>query len=226
MSEYNFGKITGTLVYIQIQEPVKAFVKPGFPAKPDEFKASVVLTDEDYVDAFEAYAKSLDTLASLKKVKTAEFQDKYKIPAPEGAGKNVWVLTFRKSTELGKTGKPVPEMYRPKVFQKMGDKFVDITRSKLVGNGSKGVISVDRFDRSNGGSSLYLKNVLVTDLVEYNKPEGTEYEPGSEFEDGSTKVESMAKPTATSPQPSPANAPTKGKTFPKAEIDDLDSCPF
>lgn len=188
--QYNFDKIPGTLVYVKIQEPVAAFVKVGAPPKPDEWKASIVVTDEDYVDAFEEYARELDTMVSVKKVKAVEFKDKYKTDLPEGAGKNVWVITLRKSTELGKTGKPVPDLYKPKVFQKLGNKIVDITQSKLVGNGSIGVISIDRFDRKTGGSSLYLKNVLVTSLVEYEKPvtDGV-YESGSEFDDGTAEFD-------------------------------------
>lgn len=202
--EINFSKIQGTLVYVQMNEPVKAFTKPGAPVKPDEWKASVVLVDEDYVDALEAYGKSLDTLLSIKKVKSVDFPEKYKCDLPEGAGKNVWILTFRKSTELGKTGKPVPDLYKPKVYEKVGNKLIEITTSKLVGNGSQGTISVDRFDRTSGGSSLYLKNLLVTDLVEYIKPE-SDYEAGSEF-DEDVGVSKSAAPNKPKPEP---KAPTK-----------------
>ena len=215
---YNFEKIFGTLVYVQMQEPVKAYVKPGAPAKPDEWKAGVVLTDEDYVDALEDYARELDTQISLKKVKVAEFEDKYKTAVPEGAGKNVWVLTLRKSTELGKTGKPVPDQFKPKVYLKEGKVLKDVTATTLVGNGSKGAISVDRFDRTAGGSSLYLKNVLVTDLVEY-EAKTSDYKSGSEFEDeaddgngGSVKV--------------PAKAKTATKVNKKVEDSDSDQDPF
>ena len=145
-----FEKISGTLVYIQMHEPVKAYSKPGAPAKPSEWKASVVLTDEDYVDELEDYGKELDTMLSMKKVRSTDFEEKYKTGLPEGAGKNVWVMTLRKSTELGKTGKPVPDIYQPKVFQKVKNTMVDITHSKIVGNGSIGTISIDRFDRSAG----------------------------------------------------------------------------
>lgn len=217
MSQYNLEKIPGTLVYVCVAEPVKAYVKPGAPTKPDEWKAGVVITDEDYIDALEEYAKKLDTQISLKKVKSVEFEGIYKTPVPEGAGKNVWVLTLRKSTELGKTGKPVPPQYQPKVFEKLGSKLVEITTSKLVGNGSKGIISIDKFDRSAGGSSLYLKNILVTDLVEYVKTE-SDYESGSEFEEaddgdgGSVKV--------------PQKAIEKAKAKPKATVEDDSDSPF
>lgn len=199
---YNFEKIFGTLVYVQLQEPVKAYVKPGAPAKPDEWKAAVVLTDEDYADALEDYARELDTQISLKKVKAVEFEEKYKCEVPEGAGKNVWVLTLRKSTELGKTGKPVPPQYQPKVYLKEGKVLKDVTATHLVGNGSKGAISVNRFDRSAGGSSLYLQNVLVTDLVEY---EAKVSSSGSEFEDSADDGDGGS-----------VKVPVKAKTAPKA----------
>lgn len=198
-----FDKIYGMLVYVCVHEPRPALVKPGAPKKPDEWKASVVLTDEDFVDELEDYAKSLETMISLKKVKTAEFESIYKVAPPEGAGKNVWVFTLRKSTELGKTGKPVPELYQPKVYLKEGNVISDITHTKLVGNGSMGAIAVDRFDRSTGGSSLFLKSVLVTDLIEYEQQSSSQAKPGSEWDDsaddgdgGSVKVPAKAKAAA------------------------------
>ena len=210
----SFDKISGMLVYVQLQESVKAYNKPPAPPKPNEWKASVVITDEDELDALEAYAKTLDTMLSIKKVKSADFEEIYHVAPPADAGKNVWVLTLRKSVELGKTGKPVPDLYRPKVFQKMGMKIVDITQSKLVGNGSMGTISVDKFDRTSGGSSLYLKNVLVTELVEYTKPEGSNYESGSEFEEGEAVAEET-KPAEKAKKPAA-----------KAVKADDDSAPF
>lgn len=219
MSKYNFEKIFGTLVYVQLQEPVKAFVKPGAPVKADEWKASVVLTDEDYVDALEDYARELDTQISLKKVKAVEFEEKYKCEVPEGAGKNVWILTLRKSTELGKTGKPVPPQFQPKVYLKEGKVLKDVTATHLVGNGSKGAISVNRFDRSAGGSSLYLQNVLVTDLVEY-EAKSSDYRSGSEFEDSADDGEGGKVKV-------PASAKTPTKVSKKVlEEEDLDSSPF
>ena len=216
-----FDKIHGMLVYVCVHEPRPALVKPGAPRKPDEWKASVVLTDEDFVDELEAYAKSLDTMISLKKVKTAEFESLYKVAPPEDAGKNVWVFTLRKSTELGKTGKPVPELYQPKVYLKDGNVISDITHTKLVGNGSIGALAVDRFDRTSGGASLFLKSVLVTDLIEYEQS-GSFVKPGSEWDDGdggSVKVPTKAVQKAT--------APTKPKkAVPPLDEEDSDSSPF
>lgn len=211
MSEVKeFKELEGTLVYVSVQEPVKAYVKPGNDPKPDEWKASVVLTDEDMVDDLEAYAKSIDTQMSVKKVKAAEFEGIYKTTLPEGAGKNVWVITLRKSTELGKTGKPVPDLYKPKVFEKVGKNIVEITNSKLVGNGSYGKISIDKFERTNGNASLYLKNILVTKLVEYTKAE-SDYVAGSEFNE--------EEPEKAAPTPAKKQAV---KPAAKRPVDDLD----
>ena len=177
-----YDKVEGMLLYTSIRESVKAYQKPGTDPKSDEWKTSVVLTDEDYVDELEDWAKKNDVKLSLKKVKTAEFEGYYKVAPPEDAAKNVWVWTLRKSVELGKTGKPVPDKYKPKVYQRKGATLVDVTGTVLVGNGSIGVVSTDLFVRNNGSASIYLKNVLVKDLVEYIKEESdSSYVEGSEF---------------------------------------------
>jgi hypothetical protein len=177
-------KIKGTLLYVCLQEPVPAYDKD----KPKEWKASIAVTDEDFVDEFTEYAQGIDAKFSLKKVKVANFEEVYKVAPPEGAQKYVWVFTFRRSTELGKTGKAVPEKYSPRVMEKRGNLLVDITKEKLVGNGSLGQISLEVFTRKNDTSSIYLKNVLVTELVEYTRTD-QEYNPGQEFLDDDDTVE-------------------------------------
>ena len=211
------NKLFGTLVYVSIAEPANAYVKPGLPPKPKEFKASLVISDKANIKAFKKYAESIDAKVSLKEYDDQEeFTSKMKVAWPEDAGDEVWVVTFRKSTELGKTGKPVPDLYRPRVFEQVGKAHVEITHSKLVGNGSKGWISIDRFDRENNTSSLYLKNVLVTELVEYVKAE-SDYVVGSEFDDDTSTPAPAAK--------APAKPAAKAKAKPPVEDDD-DTSPF
>lgn len=198
MSQNKYEKVEGMLLYTCIRDAAESYQKPGTPPKCKEWKVSVVLTDEDYVDNLEDWAKKNDVKLSLKKVKTSEFEGYYKVAPPEDAAKNVWVWTLRKSVELGKTGKPVPDKYKPKVYQRKGATLVDITATVLVGNGSIGVVSTDLFVRNNGSASIYLKNVLVKDLVEYIKEEsGSSYIEGSEFgipvEDTEDKSEKKSK---------------------------------
>lgn len=206
------NKLTGTLLYVCLNKPQKAYVKAGEPTKPDEWKASIAITDEDVIDAYEEFAKGIDAKTSIKKVKTTEFEGIYKVAPPENAGKNVWVVTLRKSTELGKTGKPVPDLYKPKVFEKVGSTLVDVTNSKLPANGSLGSISIDRFDRNNGTASLYLKNVLVTNMIEYVAQE-SDYNPGDEFGDEAKPAKAKAE------KPAPAKV---AKAKPEAEVDEED----
>lgn len=210
-------KLSGTLLYVQIQKPVKAYQAEGTDKKPDEWKASVAIADEDFIDSFEEYAKDIDAKISIKKVKTAQFEEIYKCEPPEDAGKNVWVLTFRKSTELGKTGKPVPDNFKPKVYEKIGKTLLDITNDKLPTNGSEGIVSLEVFTRKNGTSSIYLKNVLVTKLIEYVKPEGTEeyYNPGDEFADEDVETVEVGKKGPDGVVPSAEKPAAKAKVSPK-----------
>lgn len=204
------NKFTGTLLYVSINQPVAAYVKPGEPAKPKEWKASVAIVDEDVVDEFEAYAKSIGANPSIKKVKATEFTEKYKAEVPEGAGKNVWVLTFRKSTELGKTGKPVPDIYTPKVMERVNRTLIDVTNSKLPANGSLGTISTELFKRTDGSHNIFLKNVLVTDMIEYEGA-ASNYVPGDEFNEDSDEAEgeTPAKPAPKAAAPKVAKVRTK-----------------
>lgn len=212
--------IKGTLLYASIQEPAKPYIGPGEDAnKPKEWKISVAIFDEDYADEVEAFATGLGAKISMKKYKTpAEFKEQFRVDMPEGV-KKAWVVTLRRSTELGKTGKPVPDLYKPRVFTMQGNTRLDITHEKLVGNGSEGQVSLEVFRRDNGKNSIYLKNVLVTKLVEYVKPEGgPAYEPGSEFDaEGDTPVQA---PAAKAAVPAKAAKPAK-----KADDGD-DDIPF
>lgn len=213
-------KLTGMLLYVSLNKPQKGYVKAGDAPKPDEWKASVAITDEDVLDEYEAFAKAVDAKTSIKKVKTAEFEGIYKVAPPEDAGKNIWIVTLRKSTELGKTGKPVPDLYKPKVFEKVGKALVDVTNSKLPANGSYGSISIDKFERTNGTTSFYLKNVLVTDMIEYVQEEGSGYEAGSEFDD-----EVEAAPATKAKPAAKAEVKPKARTKVETPVDD-DDIPF
>lgn len=164
--------LVGTLVYVMLDKPRNCFEE----SKGQEFKSGIVITDEDVVDEFnELYPKQ-----SAKKVKAVDFEGIYKCPVPEDAGKNVWVITLRKNTKLA-NGNDLPEKYRPRVFQRKGGVLVDITATSLPSNGSKGEISIDHYEGKMGNVAR-LKNVLVTELIEYEGGKGSAYESGSEFD--------------------------------------------
>jgi hypothetical protein len=219
----NLEKLKGTLVYVQMNKPVECFIKEkGF-----EWKASVVV-DEDTADEWnEMYPKQ-----SAAAVKTSEFESKFKIPPPHPNEKKQYIITLRKNTQLTKThdvldedGKPVigkdgkvekrkeftplPDIYRPKVLWNSPEGRVDITTEKLVANGSLGTISVTSRDTMNGPIAQ-LRNILVTDLIEYVS---AQKESGSEFDEDE-------------PAPAPKKAaPAKKAAKPQVQEDDGDD-PF
>ena len=196
--------IKGMLVYVCIDKPRDCYDKE----KGQEWKATVVTADEDTADLFaETFAKQ-----PPKKIKTAEFESIFKVAPPEGAGKNVWAITLRRNTVLA-NGEMVPERYQPKAFVRNEDGTLkDITKNILIGNGSMGEISIDIYESTKyGGKTARLKNILVTDLIEYTPPERT-LEAGSEFGE-------------VAPAPAPAAKAGKAKAKPEPEVEEEDS-PF
>jgi hypothetical protein len=211
--------LSGMLLYVSVQEPVAAYVKPGLPAKPKEYKASVVITEKSVIKEYQKFAKSLDTLVSVKEVETSEFESIYKVPPPEDAGEEVWVVTLRKSTEQGKTGKPLLDIHRPRVYEQVGNTRVDITHTKLVGNGSYGKLAIDVFIKQTGTGSISLKSVLVTDLVEYERKESTaQANDGSEFDDDSSSASSTS--STSTPAKSAVKPAAKPAVKAKAKVED------
>lgn len=226
MSDIN--KVEGYLYYICLQKPVPCVDEE----KGKEYKVSVVVARdfaEEYEEAF--------TKVSLKKVRTADFEGQYKTEPPEefAGEKFQYIITLRKNTLLG-NGEPVPTVYLPKVLIKKGSKLVDVTQETLVGNGSKGVVSLDIYSTDKGkypGTYPRLKNVLVTELVEYERPEGN-YDPNvdpvfGEFESDAVPTDKEFSSKKEEPKetqkPAPKASAGKAKAKPSKTDDDTDS-PF
>lgn len=216
------NKLYGTLLYVCVQEPTRA--NQDYGPKPDEWKASIAVTDKKQIKAFKAYAQSLKTMTSIKEVDRDEFESIYKCPAPEDAGDEIWVITFRKSTMTKLHGEPikVEPKYAPKVFEKQGKIIKDITQEKLVANGSKGAISIDVFRKKDGTGSMYLKSVLVTELIEYVKKSK---EVGSEWEDEADVVvetKAVVNTTQTTPTKTTVKPVAKASKASASGFDDMD----
>lgn len=202
--------LEGMLVYCMLHQATPCYDKE----KGTEWKCGVVV-DEDTADAFaEIYAKQ-----PARKVKRTEFKEIYKCDPPEGSEKNLYVITLKKNTHLANK-EPVPDKYKPRVFEQVGKTLVDITETKLPANGSYGAISIDHYENSFGASAR-LKNVKVTSLIEFERSESN-YNPGDEFDSaddgngGTVRVPAKAK-TSSAP---------KGKKPPVDEGSDSDSDPF
>jgi hypothetical protein len=217
----SINKLTGTLVYVQMDAPKPCFVEDkGF-----EWKASIVVSEDDAEAWDDTFPKQ-----TAKQVKTADFEAMYKIAAPFPNQRKQYVITLRKNTKLG-NGSEVPLQYQPKVFQQKGNTLVDVTKSVLPANGSIGAISVDSFE-GKMGTFARLKNVLVTDMIAYEKKDSSGSD-GSEFGFQVAKKndqEDAEDDFADRPKPTPSKAvktPTKpSKAVPALDEDDSEMSPF
>ena len=212
--------LTGTLVYVQVQQPKQCYEE----SKGHEWKASIVVSEDDAEQWDETYPKQ-----TAKQVKTSDFLQYYKIPAPFPSQRKQFVITVRKNTKLG-NGDPVPEKYQPKVFEKVQNKVVDVTKTKLPANGSIGQISIESFEGKMGVFAR-LKNVLVTEMIEYIKDDdgsgsefGMQVDKGTSAGDEFGEVQTVQTVQTTNPEPK-AHAPKKQAAKPVVEDDD-DLIPF
>ena len=206
--------LTGTLVYVQVQQPKQCYEE----SKGQEWKASIVVSEDDAEQWDETYPKQ-----TAKQVKTSDFLTYYKIPAPFPSQRKQFVITVRKNTQLG-NGATVPEKYQPKVFEKVQNKVVDVTKTKLPANGSIGQISIESFEGKMGVFAR-LKNVLVTEMIEYIKDDdGSGSEFGMQVDKGTSAGDEFTEVQVANPEPK-APAPKKQSAKPVIEEDD-DSIPF
>lgn len=103
-------------------------------------------------------AKEIDNADYLKQFKVDS------VPFPDQDSQ--YVIKLKRNTTF-KNGDPVPEKYRPRVYLNNGDGTIkDITKTTLVGNGSRGVVQYDIIENTFGRFAK-LGAVRVDDLVEY-----------------------------------------------------------
>ena len=117
----------------------------------------------------------------------AEFESIYKIEPPVYGQDEQYVIKISQNTHTA-DGK---EMYQPRVYEDIGaNNVVDITNTKLVGNGSIGCVSYTVVENK-FGTFAKLNALLVTDLIEYQKAGGNPF--GKNVVTGSVvKKESVA----------------------------------
>lgn len=102
-----------------------------------------------------------------KEFDNADFERIFKI-APPFDGDEQFVIKLKKPAQY-KDGTLLPDAVKPRVFEKGADgKLVDITATKLVANGSKGVAQFDEVTNS-FGTFAKLKAIRVDQLIEYKK---------------------------------------------------------
>lgn len=204
MTTLTQNTIEGTLVFVSIQTP-----QTKYQSTEKEYKAGVVV-DEDTADAWnEMFPKQ-----AAKVVKTSDFKDTYKIDAPFPNEKKQYVITLKKPAQYA-DGTPLPKQYQPKVLLADGKQAIDVTDTMLPANGSVGKISFESRENSYG-TFAKLRNVLVTEMIEYKKggsSAGDDF--GLEVQGASDFQETQESPVQQTPkQPVGTSVPEEDSELP------------
>lgn len=162
--------------YVKIQSPVKSLNEGDTEFTVDGIisKSAAKQWNKDHP---KNKAKSFDN---------DEFLEKYKFDeVPFEDQDEQFVVKFKKAHS--KKGVELPEKFRPRVFELVDGKPVDVTFEKLVANQSKGKVSYSTFSNSYG-EFVQLDAILVEDMIEYAGAGGG---IGSEF--GATSLAEVPK---------------------------------
>lgn len=155
MAKYTQETITGTLLYVCIQQPTKKY-----ESDETEWKVSLVVDKKQAKEWNKRFSKQ-----KAKEIDNAEFESIYKIAPPVDGQDEQYIIKISQNTHTA-DGKA---MYQPRVYEDIGaNNVIDITDTKLVGNGSKGSVSYTVVENK-FGTFAKLNALLVTDLIEYQK---------------------------------------------------------
>lgn len=161
MAKYTQETITGTLLYVCIQQPTKKY-----ESDETEWKVSLVVDKKQAKEWNKRFSKQ-----KAKEIDNAEFENIYKIQPPFVEQDEQYVVKISQNTHTA-DGKA---MYQPRVYEDIGgNNVVEITNTKLVGNGSKGSVCYTVVENK-FGTFAKLNALLVTDLIEYQKVGGNPF---------------------------------------------------
>ena len=208
MATLTHNTIEGTLVFVTIQTP-----QTKYQSDDKEYKVGIVV-DEDTSDSWnERFPKQ-----TAKVVKTSDFKETYKIDPVFPDEKKQYVITIKKPASY-KDGTPLPQQYTPKVLLQEGKTAIDVTQSVLPANGSKGKVSFEE-NSNDFGTFSRLKNVLVTEMIEYKKGGGNAADEFGLEVQGASDFDEVQETNTEPKQPKPKVTPT---TVPEETESD---CPF
>lgn len=208
MATLTHNTIEGTLVFVTIQTP-----QTKYQSTDKEFKVGIVV-DEDTADSWnERFPKQ-----TAKVVKTSDFKETYKIDPVFPDEKKQYVITIKKPANY-KDGTPLPQQYTPKVLLQEGKTAIDVTQAVLPANGSKGKVSFEE-NSNDFGTFSRLKNVLVTEMIEYKKGGGNAADEFGLEVQGASDFNEVQETNTEPKQPKPKVTPTS------VPEEDLDQVPF
>jgi hypothetical protein len=110
-------------------------------------------------------------------------------------------------------GKELPEMYRPKVLLQEGKVALDVTKTVLPANGSKGKVSFEE-NNNDFGTFSRLKNVLVTEMIEYKKGGGNAADEFGLEVQGASDFNEVQETNTAPKQPKPTAVTDEDESLP------------
>lgn len=161
-----------------------------------------------------------------KEIDNEDYKKIFKIDPPFADQDEQFVIKLKKPAQYTKDGVtyPIPDQYRPRVFEKGEDgKLVDITKDKLVSNGSRGVASYEE-NTNTYGTFAKLKAIRVDDLIEYKKASsGANYD---ELGEVSTLAEDFSDVPEREMSEAQKVSSARSMAEPEEESDETDLLPF
>lgn len=205
------GILEGIACYAKVQVPGNKY-----QSDEKEFSIDIVVDKTTYKTWGKKFSKQKG-----KTVDNDEFKEIFKIDPPFEDQDEQCVIKLKKAANY-KDGTTLDKKYWPKVLVQKNGKAVPIEEGVLVANGSKVKVSFEIRENSYG-TFARLKNVLVTDLIEYRQDGNTGSEFGLEVEDSPEKE--FADEFSEEIKQETKKATTKKQ--PKVEPEeDIDSSPF
>lgn len=164
------------LAYVKVQQPAQKYETEG--AQNTEWTVDCVI-DEKTAKAWKKQFKKQPP----KEFDNKEFKEIFKIDPPYPDQEEQFVVKLKKDThykdkETGRM-KAFDEKFKVKVYENVGTGtsgkplLVDITKSKLVSNGSLGTVLYDIIENK-FGTFAKLKAIRVDTLIEYQASGGVD----------------------------------------------------
>ncbi len=203
-------------LYTNINTP-----KNKYQSEEKEWSVQVVVSKEDAKAWNKKFPKQ-----KAKQFDNDEFTEKFDIDPPFKNQDEQFTIKLARATTY-KDGNPIPEKYAPKVYLKIGNgKVQDITKTKLVANGSTGKAAYDVVENS-FGTFAKLNSICVEHLIEYIPAGGSGSPFGTVVEDEVDAERQETFASSNAPTAKPSKPAAKKQPEPEAEEDfDDDTAPF
>jgi len=210
--ELTKGRIEdGTLLYVRLREGELAY-----GSETERNLAVQVAVTKDTAHNW----KSVFPKNGYKEVTNEEFVKSYKIDPPYPEQDDQYIVRLKSHATYQndnperdiKAGDLVPydNPSRPKLYEIVDGKAVDITMTKQPVNGSKGVVAF-RATSNKFGVFPILSGIVVTDLIEAKERGGFESDYGITAESPATQHKQISAPAQSNDKPEPApSAPDTG----------------